>query len=85
MTKKEILRQLQSRIDRRSNVITHFEACKEECGDEFTYEEMKYLRELRAEQTLDKRIIGQLILENKSIACMWREAHKLVVSTEYEN
>jgi len=85
MNKQEILRQLQSRIDRRSNEISHSEACKEECGDEFTYEEIKYLRKLRSEQTLDKRIIGQLILENKSIASMWREAHKLVVSDEYEN
>jgi len=72
MNKQEIMRQLQSRIDRRSNDISElenfywdrFDIRKAETSLE--RHELEYLHLLRAEQTLDKRIVG-LVLD-QSIA-----------------
>lgn len=64
MNKQEILRQLQSRIDKRSNEITEVEDFyKNDFGIMVTLadHEKDYLDELRWEQTLDKRCYGLIV------------------------
>jgi len=73
MNKQEIMRQLQSRIDRRSNDISElenfywdrFDIRKAETSLE--RHELEYLHLLRAEQTLDKRIMGFMFAQSNSI------------------
>lgn len=65
MNKRETLRQLQSRIDKRSNEITYYESYLIDCGaSEFAGEysrEYKLLDRLRYEQTLDKRCYALIV------------------------
>ncbi len=70
MNKQEILRQLQSRIDKRSNEITHYESYLIDCSaSEFAGEyhhEYRWLDKLRYDQTLDKRIYGHILMMDKA-------------------
>lgn len=70
----DVIRKLQQRIDKRSNDITRGEAALKGCKSILLRLGIKAVNKMRADQALDKRLMGELVRNAKRIADLVADA-----------